>query len=220
MKVLRHARILRRGPRGRKAALALLLTGCFAGRGGSASGNVTELDVAAIEPTGLACEPAPESTCEDVDPQAPCEPGRAWRLTLRVEESCRVPGVEPVALGLPAPNAPEPFQPLLTLRDGDEGTVDPASLDPMAGPPDPSLVLRTSVGPFDAATCEWPFTLGWFRDRPTGVRQVFHLQGRLRPDGSATGEGLRKDDSVQFTCVASLRITGVAAEPVEPESQP
>jgi hypothetical protein len=224
VKVLRHARILRRGSPPRKAGgagsrglfgLALLCApGCLTDPAAGTQADVGELDVLAIESAGEACLPLASgaATCTDVDPQDPCAAPLTWTLRLDVTQSgCDVPGAAPGDLGLPVAGRPLPERPALTLGTpggpdlylgADSLGVEPASIS--------TLVYRAALGAFEPTRCAWPFELGWFHDAPDGTRRITRLHGLLHADGRVTGSGERHDENVHFVCDSDLRLVAAS----------
>lgn len=157
--------------------------------------------------------PQSGNVCSQVDLSAPCAAAIDWVLTLSVERSgCDVPGAELDAIGLPEPGRELGEAPAFTLGSpgGPDVLVDPTSLvadTPAPEGGDPTLVFRATLGAFNPSRCAWPFELGWFRDTPGGVRQIVRLHGTLNSDGTASGTGERRDESVHFACSSDLRIT-------------
>lgn len=194
--------------------MGLLLAGCLDGAAGSTSADVDESDIAAIVPGEEACLPAVGASCGAVDPAEPCATSVDWRLTLIVERTgCDVPGVELDEVGLPEADmalTERPAFSLGTLEPGPDVLVDPTSLTDDAsgteGATDPTLVFRAALGAFNPARCAWPFEMGWYRDTSGGTRQIMRLHGFLSADGTATGTGERRDESVAFACSSDVRI--------------
>lgn len=228
VKVLRHARILRSAPPGRKAAGVVVvfavasLVGCLGDPRTAANADVSESDIVAIEAGEAACLPVSGSGCAPTDPGAPCDRVVDWKLQLVVDRSgCDVPGVEAGQVGLPVQDAVLPERPafsLGTVEPGPDLLVDPRTLAADAAgmvpdAADPTLVFRAALGSFNPDRCAWPFELGWYRDTAAGVRQIVRLHGLLASDGTASGTGERRDESVHFACSSDLRIVRAAASP-------
>jgi hypothetical protein len=222
VKVLRHARILRRGSPPRKArraasraiagAAALALAACLTDPAAGTQADVGELDVLAIESAGEACLPATTGAadaCPGVDPGDPCAAAIDWVLRVDVVRTgCEVPGAEPAELGLPVAGRPLPERPAFTLgaAGGPDLYLDASTLgvDPSA---EATLVVRVALGAFESTRCAWPFELGWFHDTPEGTRRITRLHGVLSADGRVVGTGERHDENVHFACDSDLRLS-------------
>jgi hypothetical protein len=228
VKVLRHARILRSAPPGRKAAGVVVvfavasLVGCLGDPRTAANADVSESDIVAIEAGEAACLPVSGSGCAPTDPGAPCDRVVDWKLQLIVDRSgCDVPGVDADEVGLPVQDKALPQRPAFSLGTVDPGPdllVDARTLSAevegvVPDAADPTLVFRAALGSFNPDRCAWPFELGWYRDTAAGVRQIVRLHGLLASDGTASGTGERRDESVHFACSSDLRIVRVPASP-------